>query len=75
MKAKEIESKLSNGEKLVIQNNPYFDDKYYIGEEINENRLNKRQFYKYKEMCTNKDETDDNCMGVKGKLTRHYYWL
>ena len=38
-----------------------------------QNRINKKQFAKYKEKCTNKDETQNNDMGVKGKQYRHYY--
>ena len=75
MKAKDIEQKLNNGSKLIIVYNGYFDDWYYIDSEIPQNRINKKQFAKYKEKCTNKDETQNNDMGVKGKQYRHYYWL
>ena len=63
MKAKEIEEKLNKGEKLLMKKSGYFDDWCFIGEEITENRINKRQFEKYKKICTNKDETDNNYMG------------
>ena len=49
MKAKDIEQKLNNGSKLIIVYNGYFDDWYYIDSEIPQNRINKKQFAKYKE--------------------------
>lgn len=75
MKAKEIEQKLSNGSKLIIIYHSYFDDWYYIDSEKPENRINKKQFAKYKQQCSNKDESQNNDMGIKGKQYRHYYWL
>ena len=75
MKVKDIEQKLNNGSKLIIVYNGYCDDWYYIDSEIPQNRINKKQFFKYKEKCTNKDESENNDMGIKGKQYRHYYWL
>lgn len=75
MKAKDIEQKLNNGSKLIIVYRGYFDDLHYIDSEKPENRINKKQFSKYKEKCLNKDESQNNDMGVKGKQYRHYYWL
>ena len=75
MKAKDIEQKLNNGSKLIIVYRSYFDNLYYIETENPENRLNKNQFTKYKDGCTNKDESQNNYMGIKGKQYRHFYWL
>lgn len=75
MKAKEIEIKLASGSKLIVVHNSYFDNWYYICSEQPQNRINKNQFAKYKARCSNKDESENNDMGIKGKQYRHYYWL
>ena len=74
MKAKEIEERLSNGEKLIFKNNAYFDDLYFIGNEEVENRINKNQFDKAKLTCKNSDESDKNNAWFRGKSYRIYYW-
>ena len=74
MKEKEIEERLSKGEKLILKNNAYFDDWYFIGGENVENRINKNQFDKAKSTCKNYDETDKDNACFKGQSYRIYYW-
>jgi hypothetical protein len=75
MKAKEIETLLKNGSKLIEQNNAYFDDMYFINSETPENRITSTQFEKYKALCQNKDDSDKYNKGLKGQRYRIYYWL
>ena len=73
MKAKEIEEKLNNGSKLIIVYSGYFKDWHFIGSEEPENKINKKQFEKYKKKCSNKDESEYTA--IRGKAVWHYYWL
>lgn len=75
MKAKEIESHLKNGAKLIEQNNAYFDDMYFVNSEIPENRITSTQFEKYKKLCQNMDDSDKHSKGLKCLRYRIYYWL
>ena len=71
MTSKEIEKKLKTGSRLIIKYNSYFKNDFYIDENI----ISKSQFDKYKSMCKNKDESENNDYGIKGKIYKHYYWL
>ncbi len=74
MKAKEIEERLSKGEKLIFKNNAYFDDYFYIGSEDVKNRITKKQFEKARLTCKNSDESEKNNAWFKGQSYRLYYW-
>ena len=72
MKAKDIESILSNSGRLVLRNYP-FGIKYFV-ESVDrlEFPLSKKQFERFKESCENKDES--KVAWFKGETTTWYYW-
>ena len=61
MKAKEIEEILNNGGKLILENNAYFKDMYYIGEEKGENRITVTEY-----CISNQTDTD--------RITKPFHW-
>jgi hypothetical protein len=73
MKAKEIEQKLQNGEKLIHAGGWF--NTYSIGSETVANRLNVNQFEKYKLKCKNKDESEKERAWFRGQSYRLFYWL
>lgn len=74
MKAKEIEQRLRDGEKLSLKINAYFADWYFVGEEKPENRINEKQFEKYKALCMHSDETGKDSKWFRGQSYRLFYW-
>ena len=75
MKAKEINQRLQNGEKLIYKNNAYCNDLYFIGNEDVKNRINKNQFDRAKEFCNKSDDSDKHTVWFRGQSYREYYWI
>ena len=72
MKAKDIESILSNSGRLILRSYPFGERFFVENGDGYEQPLIKSQFYKFKETCTNKDEYQTTWL--RGETTTWYYW-
>ena len=75
MKAKEIEEILNNGGKLILEYSGYFNDYYYICDDMAKNRITVTQFEKYRKMCKNSDESGKDKCWFRGDGYKLFYWL
>lgn len=72
MKVKDIEYILSNSGRLILRGYPFGALYFVENDEGCEQPLIKSQFYKFKETCTNKDESQTTWL--RGETTTWYYW-
>lgn len=72
MKAKDIESILSNSGRLILRSYPFGERFFVENDDGHEQPLIKSQFYKFKETCANKDESQTKWL--RGETTTWYYW-
>ena len=72
MKAKEIEGILTHNGRLILRDYP-FGERFFVENDVGDVfGLNKAQFYKFKETCANKDESQTKWL--RGETTTWYYW-
>lgn len=72
MKAKEIEGILTHSGRLIFRDYPFGERFFLENDDGVEFVLNKAQFYKFKETCDNKDESQTKWL--RGETTTWYYW-
>lgn len=72
MKAKEIEDILNNNGRLLLRNYPFGVRFFVENDDGCELQINLSQFNKFRETCTNKDETQMRWLRVE--TTTWYYW-
>ncbi len=72
MKDKGIENILSNSGRLILRNY-FFGERFFVeNDEGHEQPLMKSQFYKFKETCANKDESQQRWFSTD--TSTWYYW-